>query len=101
MSQMKHLIVCIAVAMATFKHVSSWTNLMPYKWGCSQKTCHEFVLLLQMLSMKRKRQDHSTVAPLQEVCGKKPNSSRRNNPAIGVRKQGQCKSHCVVFYFQL
>lgn len=61
--------------------------------------CHEFVILLQMLSMKRKRQDHSTVAPLQEVCGKKPNSTRRNNPAIGVRKQGQCKSHCVIFIF--
>jgi hypothetical protein len=42
---------------------------------------------LEMLSVKRKRQDHSTVAPLQEVCGKKPNSTRRNNPAIGVRKQ--------------
>jgi hypothetical protein len=57
----------------------------------------KFVLLLQMLSMKRKRQDHSMVAPLQEVCGKKPNSSRRNNSAIGVRRQGECNSRRVIF----
>jgi hypothetical protein len=58
---------------------------------CLSGECHEFLLLLQMLSVKRKRQDHSAVAPLQEVSGKKPNSTRRNNPTIGVRKQGQCK----------
>jgi hypothetical protein len=51
-----------------------------------------------MLSVKRKRQDHSIVTPLQEVGGKKPNS-RKNNSAIGIRKQGQCNSYCFVFVF--
>ncbi|XP_069698610.1 uncharacterized protein C2orf42 [Periplaneta americana] len=42
---------------------------------------------LEMLSVKRKRDDSSTVAPLQEVGGKKPNATRKNNPGIGMRKQ--------------
>ena len=42
-----------------------------------------------MLTVKRKREDNITVAPLQEVSTKKQSSTRKNSTAIGVRKQGQ------------
>lgn len=43
---------------------------------------------IEMLSIKRKREDNISVAPLQEVSIKKPSSTRKNSTAIGLRKQG-------------
>ncbi|KAJ9580223.1 hypothetical protein L9F63_004123, partial [Diploptera punctata] len=42
---------------------------------------------MEALSVKRKREDHSRVAPLQEVGTKKSSSARKNNSIIGLRKE--------------